>query len=84
LFKKKQGEMIINEKNNFFSFLSDIKINFQKYFLNKKNEEEDNKNKIKNLITILKTKINEKTENIEMPNIGCGGKHSWIFTGQLK
>jgi hypothetical protein len=64
-------------------YLNDINIFFN--FKNKKeigsedvnNEDEKNK-KIKNLIQMLKVKINKFVFKIEMSNIGCGGEFSFI------
>jgi hypothetical protein len=66
-------------------YLKDIKIFFD--FKNKKKkeigdnnnyEEEENK-KMKNLIQILKVKINKVDFKNEISNIGCGGNHSFIY-----
>jgi seryl-tRNA synthetase len=76
----------IKNKENENIYLNDIIIFFD--FKNKKKEEiglEDNnyegeKNKkIKNLIQILKAKINHVVFKNEISNIGCGGSHSFIY-----
>jgi hypothetical protein len=62
-------------------YLNDIKIFFKK----KKKEEiglEDNNyenKKMKNLIQMLKVKINRVVFKIGISNIGCGGHHSYIY-----
>jgi hypothetical protein len=79
--KKKSNIIYIKNQMKRSIFLKDIKIFFDFKNKNKKEigfEEEENK-KMKNLIQMLKIKINQVIFKIEISNIGCGGEFSFIY-----